>query len=382
MRFLEKLTPSSIAGLPPGRSTYSCFLHPGTGGIVDDVVISRPEYASNPDCFHIVSNAGSRAKVHAYITKQLQGAKEIYGDISWDVFPDQGLIALQGPLSAEILKDFLGSEGSGLRFQPNLDLNTFYFGQLKVVTVAGLPNDAQAEVMISRGGYTGEDGFELSIPPALTATVAKHLLETAGPERLRLAGLGARDSLRLEAGLCLYGQDLDDSTTPIEAAIGWIVHPDRRTHSADFHGSSVILRQLEQYNERRGPRRRRIGMIVATRPARAGAEILTPDITQPEASNSSGLIAQPAVSEPSEQPAASELFGIVEQPRKVIGTVTSGCPSPTLGQNIAIGYVARQYAKHGTELLVTVGGKERKATVVKMPFIKANRWSQPKSKAG
>lgn len=345
---------------------------------MDDIVISRLGHASGPNFFHIVSNAGTREKVYNYITKELQAARETYGDISWDVFQDQGLIALQGPLSAEILKDFLGSEGSGLRFQPNLDLNTLYFGQLQVVAVAGLPNDAQAEVMISRGGYTGEDGFELSIPPAYTATIAKHLLRAAGPGRLRLAGLGARDSLRLEAGLCLYGQDLDDSTTPIEAALGWIVHPDRRTNSAGFHGSSVILRQLERNNGDRGPLRRRVGMIVATRPARAGAEIRTSDVAQPEASKSSEVIAQPAASEASEkllQPVASELSGALKQPSKLIGTVTSGCPSPTLGQNIAMGYVARQYAKPGTELWVMVGRKERKATVVKMPFVKANRWS-------
>lgn len=312
--------------------------------------------------------------------------KDLYEDVFWHVSPDQGLIALQGPLSAEIMKDFLGSQGSGLTFQPDLDLNTFYFGQVEVVTVAGLPNDAQAEVMISRGGYTGEDGFELSIPPAYTTEIVKHLLRVGGLGRLRLAGLGARDSLRLEAGLCLYGQDIDESTTPVEAAIGWIVHPDRRTKdSAGFHGSSVILSQLGIES----PRRRRVGMIIETRPARAGAEILRADVTQPEASklpegveqhetlNSSKVIKQPVASEPSEgfeQSAASELPEALEQPSKVIGKVTSGCPSPTLGQNIAMGYVDRKYAKSGTELRVMVGGKERKATVVKMPFVKANRW--------
>lgn len=289
-------------------------------------------------------------------------------EVFWDVSPDQGLIALQGPLSAEILKDFLGSESSGLRFQPALDLNTFYFGQVEVVTVAGLPNDAQAEVMISRGGYTGEDGFELSIPPAYTITIAKHLLRAGGPERLRLAGLGARDSLRLEAGLCLYGQDLDDSTTPVEAAIGWIVHPERRTMHSSFHGSNVIAQQLKQFP----PLRRRVGMIIATRPARAGAQILSPDVAQLEASKLSDPVEQ---HQPLNSSQNSELPGTLKQPRKVIGTVTSGCPSPTLGQNIAMGYVATPYHTPGTELWIMVGGKERKATVVKMPFIKANRWS-------
>lgn len=365
----------------PGSSTYSCFLHPRTGGIVDDIVISRPEYGR----LHVVTNAGTREKVHAYIAEQLIEAKEMYGDISWHVSPDQGLIALQGPLSAEILKDFLVSQGSSPTFQPDLDLNTFYSGQVEIVTVTGLPNNGQAEVMISRGGYTGEDGFELSIPPAYTAEIAKRLLQAGGLERLRLAGLGARDSLRLEAGLCLYGQDIDDNTTPVEAAIGWIVHPDRRTrNSAGFHGSGVILPQLGSMP----PSHRRVGMIVAARPARGGAEILRADPTQSESSKlsegveqqktskSAEVIKQLAASEPSErfeQSPASQLPEALEQPRRLIGKVTSGCPSPTLGLNIAMGYVARQYAKSGTELLVMVGGKERKATVVKMPFVKVNR---------
>lgn len=319
---------------------------------MDDIIISRPGYATNPNLIHIVSNAGCREKVKIYITEELQAAEQLHGAISWDVLPDQGLIALQGPLSAEILQDAFGREGPGLRFQSNLDLSDFYFGQNRVVTIAGLPNDARPEILVSRGGYTGEDGFELSIPPAHTATVAKHLLETAGPERLRLAGLGARDSLRLEAGMCLYGQDLDDSTTPVEAGLGWIVHRDRREEGG-FYGQKVILHQLKQP---RNSGRRRVGMVVAMRPARAGAAIIAQDLSQPE---------------------ALESPEVIEQPRKVIGMVTSGCPSPTLGQNIAMGYVPMEYTKPGTELSVMVGGRERKAIVTKLPFIKRKLWMQP-----
>lgn len=322
---------------------------------MDDIVISRPEYANNPELFHIVSNAGCREKVNMYITEQLRGAEESYGNISWDVLPDQGLIALQGPMSAKILQDAFGPKGPGMRFQSRLDLTELYFGQNRVVTIAGLPNDARPEILVSRGGYTGEDGFELSIPLAHTATVAKHLLKTAGPELLRLAGLGARDSLRLEAGMCLYGQDLDDSTTPVEAGLGWIVHRDRR-EKGGFYGDKVILHQLKQLRDGGDPSRRRVGMVVAVRPARAGAAIIAEDLTQPE---------------------ALESPEVIEQPRKVIGIVTSGCPSPTLGQNIAMGYVPMGYTKPGTELSVMVGGRERKAIVTKLPFIKRRLWTQP-----
>lgn len=336
---------------------------------MDDIVISRPEYASSSDTFHIVSNAGCREKVHTYITEELKRVKDSCRQISWDVLPDQGLIALQGPLSADILRDFLGPERSNFKFQPTIDLETFYFGQNKIATVTGLPNDEQSEILISRAGYTGEDGFELSIPPAHTATIAKHLVKTAGPERLKLAGLGARDSLRLEAGLCLYGQDLDDSTTPVEAGLGWIVHRDRR-ESGGFYGDKVILNQLKQPRQGGGPLRRRVGMMVTMRPARTGAEILAPEVTQPEVVQSSKV---------NEQSTASEAFESNDQPRKVVGTVTSGCPSPTLGQNIAMGYVQLEYSRPGTELRVMVGGKERKTIVKKLPFVEPKLWKSPDS---
>ena len=390
---LEKVTPSCPTKLLSGRSTLSCFLHPETGGMVDDIVISRPEYASNSDTFHIVSNAGCREKVHSYITEQLNSLKDSCGHISWDVLPDQGLVALPGPFSAEILHDSFSSGTSALRFQSSIDLQSFYFGQNKVVTIAGLPNDQRSEILISRGGYTGEDGFELSIPSVHTATIAKHLLATAGPNRLRLAGLGARDSLRLEAGLCLYGQDLDDSITPVEAGLSWIVHRDRR-ESGGFHGDKVILKQMKQPRQDNDPSRRRVGMIVSMRAARAGATILAPAdiITQPEvsAARSSEPIEkeQPATTPEtlsSSSSSSSSKITYTQQPppppppqkQKIIGTVTSGCPRPTLGQNIAMGYVEWKYGKPGKELRVLVGGKERKATVKKMPFIEPRLWKSP-----
>lgn len=226
----------------------------------------------------------------------------------------------------------------------NVDLKALYFGQCKHVTLK-LPHkqssDPATHILISRGGYTGEDGFEISIPPALTVMFTTHLLESGGSERLRLAGLGARDSLRLEAGMCLYGHDLDDKITPVEAGLSWIVHKDRRA-SGGFHGDETILSQLRPVKDGGSPpEHRRVGLIVEGAPAREGAVILDP-----------------------------------ANPNSAVGMVTSGCPSPTLGKNIAMGYIKSPLHKAGTPTEVLIRGKRRKAEVVRMPFVKSQYWKQ------
>jgi len=249
---------------------------------------------------------------------------------------DWGLVALQGPLSAEILQRAL--ETAAVQ---DVDLTSLYFGQCKPITLnlSKNPPNADTSILISRGGYTGEDGFEISIPPALTVPFTTHLLKAGGKERLRLAGLGARDSLRLEAGMCLYGHDLDDTTTPVEGGLSWIIHKDRRA-TGGFHGDETILSQLRPKKDGGAPpTRRRVGLIIDGAPAREGAEI-------------------------------------VETGGDVVGNVTSGCPSPSLGKNIAMGYVKTPLNKAGTELGVVVRGKRRKAEVVKMPFVKSRYWKQ------
>ncbi len=248
------------------------------------------------------------------------------------------MIALQGPLSADILQNALRGIVHDNEKEP--DLKSMYFSQCAEFRLK-LPSSV-AKILISRGGYTGEDGFEISISPNSTEEFAKHLLESAGPDKLRLAGLGARDSLRLEAGMCLYGHDLDDSTTPVEAGLSWIIHKDRRT-SGGFPGDKIILRQLRSAKEGSGVSRRRVGLVVDGAPAREGAEIL------------------------------GSADGGEE---KVIGKVTSGCPSPTLGKNIAMGYVESGHHKAGTEVGVLVRGKRRNATVTKMPFVQSRYWKQ------
>ena len=290
-----------------------------------------------PELFYVVTNAACKAKDIAYITEQIQQRDTSCGTLDWRVLEDWGLVALQGPLSAEILSRALDAAGV-----TDADLPSLYFGQCKNVTLR-LPNTPSAEqipILISRGGYTGEDGFEISIPPPHTLAFTKHLLSIGGKDRLRLAGLGARDSLRLEAGMCLYGHDLDDTTTPVEAGLSWIIGKDRRIDGG-FHGAETILPQLRPKKEGgEAPQRRRVGLIVEGAPAREGADIV--------------------------DPASGE----------DIGKVTSGCPSPTLGKNIAMAYVRSGMHKSGTPVEVVVRGKRRKAEVTKMPFVPSKYWKQ------
>lgn len=295
-----------------------------------------------PETFYLVTNAACRSKDLSYLTEQIAASPHPQ-HIDWQVLDNWGLVALQGPLSAEILQGALmAAQATDLEGKEEFDLQQLYFGQCKhfIVRVPSLADAEPAPILVSRGGYTGEDGFEISVPPHMTAPFTKYLLQHSGPEKLRLAGLGARDSLRLEAGMCLYGHDLNDETTPVEAGLSWVVHKDRRV-GGGFHGDGVILRQLRPVKEGgMPPSRRRVGLVVEGAPAREGAKIVGVD-------------------------------GGEE-----IGHVTSGCPSPTLGKNIAMGYVKNGMHKAGTEVGVLVRGKRRKGVVTKMPFVASKYWKQ------
>lgn len=323
--FLEKITPSDLQALPPHQGSLSALLHPVTGGIVDDTIITRLA----EDKFYVVTNAGCREKDIAFLTSNLDAwnnANQPRVDLKQ--LENQGLVAIQGPLAADILQSVLADS-------EDIDLKQTYFGSCKFLRLKGISQP----VLASRGGYTGEDGFEISIAPEDTVAVTQMLLKTAGPDKLRLAGLGARDSLRLEAGMCLYGHDLNDDTTPAEGALGWIVGKSRRQSPRDdFNGAEAILPQLVPVSKGgKGVSRRRIGLVVEGSPAREGAQI-------------------------------------VDAEGQIIGAVTSGCPSPTLKKNIAMGYVKDGQHKSGTELGVVVRGKTRKATVTKMPFVPSKYW--------
>lgn len=323
---LEKLTPAGLASIPNHQSTLSTFLHPTTGGIVDDTIITR----IGPESFYVVTNAACRDKDLTYIRKNIDDWLSEGGErIDWEVLDGQGLIAVQGPLAVEIIEPLVEDA-------KDANLAETYFGQSKFLKLRLPSGKLTSPLLMSRGGYTGEDGFEISIPADETEAVVEFLLTTAGEEKLRLAGLGARDSLRLEAGMCLYGHDLDDTTTPVEGGLSWVIGKDRRT-GGGFNGDEVILRQLKPKKEGGGVERRRIGLVVDGAPAREGAII-------------------------------------VDAEGKEIGKVTSGCPSPSLGKNIAMGYIKSGFNKAGTEVAVVVRGKNRKATVAKMPFVPSKYW--------
>ncbi len=323
---LSRLTPASLASMPNHHGTLSCFLHPNSGGIVDDTIITR----LGPQSFYVVTNAACRNKDVAYLTESIKNWESDGNEaVQWVILEGQGLIALQGPRSAQILEPLIADITEN-------KLVDIFFGQSKFIKLR-LASGETSPLLVSRGGYTGEDGFEISIPPEETVHVAEFLLTSGGEDNLRLGGLGARDSLRLEAGMCLYGHDLDDTTTPVEAGLSWIISKDRRTEG-NFNGAEVIIPQLKAKKDGgTGVSRRRVGLFIEGAPAREGAEI-------------------------------------VDVEGDAIGKITSGCPSPTLQKNIAMGYIKEGYHKSGTDVFVVVRGKKRKAVVTWMPFVPSKYW--------
>ncbi|KIM39532.1 hypothetical protein M413DRAFT_447016 [Hebeloma cylindrosporum] len=309
VNFLEWLTPSSLSSLKPYASTLSVLLNE-KGGIIDDTIVTK--HAS--DAFYVVTNAGRRERDLAWFKEKLAewNASETgkNGPVEHEVLENWGLLALQGPEAASYLQ--------GLT---SFDLSQLTFGNSAFVPIEGF------NLHVARGGYTGEDGFEISIPPSQTLEVARLL--TKSP--VQLIGLGARDSLRLEAGMCLYGNDMDETTTPVEAGLSWVIGKERK-EAGGFIGAEAVQQQLKD-----GPSRRRIGLVVEGAPARQGAKIFSPN-------------------------------------KDELGIVTSGIPSPTLGKNIAMGYVKSGWHKKGTEVQVEVRKQLRKGVLTPMPFIKPNYW--------
>lgn len=340
-----KVTPSALDTLGNNQSTLSCLLEDGTGGIVDDTVITRLAAES----FYFVTNAGRRDEDLVFLSAEIDAYRKEHGadSIKWEILSDRALVALQGPLAASVLQSFIYTEGE----DPALtDLNTLYFGQSRELYLTLADGSKSAHrLLISRTGYTGEDGFEISIPTtpsssSLPAQVTELLLSQ--PDKVRLAGLAARDSLRLEAGMCLYGHDLSTAQTPPTAALGWVVGRTRRdaeSPASQFNGASVILPQLA--SPAKTLAQRRIGLTIEKgSPAREGAVIIDPsDSTK----------------------------------KTQIGVVTSGLPSPSLGgTNIAMAYIKNGFHKKGTEVEVLVRNKVRKATVTPMPWV-ASKFHRP-----
>lgn len=329
---LKRVTPASVGALGNHKSQLTCFLHQFHGGIVDDAMLTR----LGPEMFYLVTNAACRDKDIKYLGREkdawLQDNPE--ATVDWELMDGWGLVAVQGPLSAEILDRVLDKSEV-------LDLKQLHFGDSRYTHFQLANGEKSGRIMVSRSGYTGEDGFEVSVPPGGVEAITEALLHSGTPDRIRLAGLAARDSLRLEAGMCLYGHDLDDSTTPVEADLAFIIKKDRRIEGG-FHGDQVIMKQLAFKNKEKKLRntdRKRVGLIVEGPPAREGAEIF----------DSRG---------------------------GRIGKVTSGCPSPTLGKNIAMGYIENRESSPvtGDEVSVKVRGVARKAVITKMPFVAVKYW--------
>lgn len=330
-----KITPSSLDKLTPNTSTLSCLLEEETGGIIDDTVITR----RGEDSFYFVTNAGRRAEDLEFLRSEIDAYRYRHGmdSIKWEILEDRALVALQGPLAVSALQPLINTSAS----TTETDLSTLYFGQCRELYITLADGSASpSPLLISRTGYTGEDGFEISIPTSAAADLPQQVVNLLlkDSNTVRLAGLAARDSLRLEAGMCLYGHDISTAQTPPDAALGWVVGRDRRDPAtATFNGASVILSQLASPKTLK---QRRVGLTVEKgSPAREGAVVV--DLADP---------ANP-----------------VE-----VGVVTSGLPSPTLGgANIAMAYVKNGLHKKGTELGVKVRNKVRKATVVGMPWIES-----------
>jgi aminomethyltransferase len=291
----EALMPVDVLGLREGRQRYGLFTN-DTGGILDDLM-----FANRGDHLFVVVNAACKTADVAHMTAHL-GAQVV-------PVTDRGLLALQGPLAEAALAKVVPS------------VATMKFMDVAVVETAF------GALWISRSGYTGEDGFEISVPIVGARGLAEALL--AMPEVAPI-GLGARDSLRLEAGLCLYGHDIDTTTTPIEAGLEWAIQKARRTGGAragGFPGAHRILAELDT-----GPERRRVGLLPQGRaPMREGTELFTPDGTP-------------------------------------VGTVTSGGFGPSLNAPIAMGYVAAAFCTSGTALEGEVRGKRMAVTVTDLPF--------------
>ena len=296
---LEKLAPVDIIDLPAGKQRYAFFTNE-QGGISDDLMVTNFD-----DHLFVVVNAACKQQDIAHLQAHLPA------DVVLEVIEDRALLALQGPKAASILAEL------------NPIVNDMVFMDAVNVELVGV------ECYVSRSGYTGEDGYEISVPAAQAEQLARELL---AKEEVEWIGLGARDSLRLECGLCLYGHDLDETTTPVEASLLWGISKARRSEgerAGGFIGSDIILQQIET----KQANRKRIGLVGQSKaPVREGAVLFDADDNE-------------------------------------IGVVTSGTFGPSKGMPVAMGYVKTAFAVLDSVVFAEVRGKKLPMTVEKMPFV-------------
>ncbi len=304
-RALEALVPADILNLSPGKQRYSQLLDE-EGGILDDLMVTRSPDPEEDGALLLIVNAACKTADYAHIEARLPA------NVKLIKAEHRGLIALQGPKAEEALA-VLNPEVAEMAFMTARSLK---LGGVKA--------------NLSRSGYTGEDGYEISAAADRIGEIWDALLLDP---KVKPIGLGARDSLRLEAGLCLYGHDIDTTTSPVEAALNWSIQK-RRREEGGFPGAARLQREFAE-----GTARVRVGLLPEGRaPAREGAEIATPDGT-------------------------------------IVGKVTSGGFGPSLNGPCAMGYVAREHAAPGTRLDLIVRGKPLPATVAAMPFV-PNRYKR------
>jgi len=301
---LEKIVPADIQSLEPGQQRYSQFLN-ADGGILDDLMISRLGLEGHTHKLYLVVNAGCKDDDFAHIEKHLPDGVSL--DIKDDLL---SLIALQGPKAVDVL-GAMNPTVKDLTFMTHTDL---------MITDS-------IWVHVSRSGYTGEDGYEIAVKHDDVEALVDKFLEHPDVE---LIGLGARDSLRLEAGLCLYGHDIDTSVSPIEAGLIWSIQKHRRK-DGDYLGAARIQADLADKTTKR-----LVGI-------------------QPEG-----------------RAPAREHTEIQDMDGNAIGEITSGGFGPTVGGPVAMGYVARPFVKAGTDIQLIVRGKARPAKVAKLPFAPHN----------
>jgi aminomethyltransferase len=296
---LEALVPADILDLKSGRQRYTQLLT-GSGGIIDDLMVTRPASAGDDGRLFLIVNAARKEVDYAHIAGHLPAG------VMLQPAPERALLAVQGPAAVRILAS-LCPESSLLSFM-----------QAASARIGG------SDCHISRSGYTGEDGFEISVAAADAERLWQALLRDA---TLQPIGLGARDSLRLEAGLCLYGHDIDETTSPVEAGLEWSIQKRRRAEGG-FPGASRIQDELSN-----GPTRRRVGIRPDGRaPAREGTEVQSPSGER-------------------------------------IGVITSGGFGPSVNGPVAMGYIAAAHAKVGTPINLVVRGKPLPATIAPLPFV-------------
>ena len=300
---LEKLLPTDVLGLEVGRQRYG-LLTTNSGGILDDLMFSN-----RGDHIFIVLNAACKNSDIKHLKSLLEP------EILVEEVLNRALIALQGPASETVLGEL------------NPQVKNMKFMDVETLLISGV------ECWISRSGYTGEDGFEISIPAADAEPVTRSILSN---ENVEFIGLGARDSLRLEAGLCLYGHDINQATTPVEASLTWAIQKVRRANgerAGGFIGSKIILNQLDE-----GTERKRVGFLPQTRaPMREGVEVFE-----------------------------------TERSKDTIGIITSGGYGPTVGHPVAMGYIDSKYAQNKNNLFGELRGKRVPVKVSKIPFVPLN----------